>query len=178
MQKKLTKKALAKILAEHAKWLDDNTTGKQANLHRADLTSVNLRGANLHGADLSEANLSGADLANADLSEANLREANLRWANLYGADLTNADLANADLRRADLTNADLRRADLRGANIDFASWPLWCGSLDAVVNRRLFAQLAYHLCRMTVADPECLRAQKYLKKIANTFHRVGECGTV
>ena len=70
----------------------------------------------------------------ADLSGANLRGANLRGANLRGA----------HLHGADLHRADLREADLRGADIDFACWPLWCGSLNAIVDERLARQLFYH----------------------------------
>ena len=42
-----------------------------------------------------------------------------------------ADLSEADLRGADLSGADLRGADLRRADIDYACWPLWCGSKGA-----------------------------------------------
>ena len=35
----------------------------------------------------------------------------------------------ADLRGAKLQDTYLRDADLRDANIDFCSWPIWCGSL-------------------------------------------------
>ena len=114
------------------------------------------------------ANLRGADLSDADLSGADLR----------GADLRGADLRGADLRDADLRDADLRGADLRGANLDYSCWPLWCGSLGARVDKRLFAQLAYHLCRVVVEDDECKEAQTALVGIANQFHRVEECGFI
>ena len=73
--------------------------------------------------------------------------------------------------------ADLQDADLRGANIDYSCWPLWCGSLDVKVDRRIFCQLAYHLCRVIV-DDECKEAQLMLGRLANEFHRVDECGRV
>ncbi len=38
----MTKKELDRVLSEHAKWLEDNSTGC-----RADLSGANLRGANL-----------------------------------------------------------------------------------------------------------------------------------
>lgn len=83
----------------------------------------------------------------------------------------------------DGVNADLQGADLRGANLcevdmDYAVWPLWCGSLGVVVDKRIFAQLAYHLCRVQVDDPECIAAQNDLVDIANQCHRVGDCGRV
>ena len=80
--------------------------------------------------------------------------------------------------RADLRGADLRGANLSGADLDYSCWPLWCGSLGARVDKRLFAQLAYHLCRVVVEDGECKEAQTALAGIANQFHRVEECGFI
>ena len=55
------------------------TSGKEFDLHCADLSSADLRYANLRSADLSSANLSYADLSSANLSYANLRSANLSY---------------------------------------------------------------------------------------------------
>ena len=107
------------------------------------------------------ANLWGAGLWKADLWRANLREANLR---------------GADLRGADLRGADLWEANLRGANLDYSCWPLWCGSLDVRVCKRIAAQLAYHFCRLDCDDQEVIAAQNAIIPLANQFHRVNECG--
>ena len=107
------------------------------------------------------ANLWGADLWRADLWRANLWRANLREANLRGADLR---------------GADLRGADLCGANLDYSCWPLWCGSLDVRVCKRIAAQLAYHFCRLDCDDQEVIAAQNAIIPLANQFHRVNECG--
>ena len=64
-----------------------------------------------------------------------------------------ANLQGADLCRADLCGANLREADLCRANLDFSCWPLWCGSLDVTVDKRIAAQLAYHFCRVRCDDP-------------------------
>ena len=48
--------------------------------------------------------------------------------------------------------ADLRGANLRGANIDFACWPLWCGSKDVKADDRLVAQLIFHVTRLDVSQ--------------------------
>ena len=77
---------------------------------------------------------------------------------------------------ANLAGADLRRADLGGANLDFACWPLWCGSIDVKVDRRFAAQLAYHFCRVLCDDPGVVVAQNAILHLANTFHRAAECG--
>ena len=102
----------------------------------------------------------------ADLSDADLRK----------GDLSDADLRGATLHWADLRGANLSEADLRGADLDYAVWPLWCGSLDVIVDKRIFCQNVYHLCRVVVDDPECKAAQQALYPIANQFHRVEECG--
>ena len=128
----MTSAEIKTILEEHSKWLENNKTGKCADLREvdlrgadlrwADLREVDLRGADLRWANLRWADLSGADLSKADLGGADLRGANLRGANLNGADLSEAnlrwaDLSRADLSRADLSEANLRLADLRGANL-------------------------------------------------------------
>ena len=163
----MTQNELDKILKNHKKWL--NTDGG----NRADLRGADLQGANLRGADLRGANLWGADLRGADLQGANLRGADLRGANLQGANLQGANLRGANFR-----GADIRGANLWGAYVDYSCWPLWCGSLDVKVDRRIFCQLAYHLCRVIVDDDECNEAQLMLGRMANEFHRADECGRV
>lgn len=112
----------------------------------------------------------------ANLREADLREADLRDANLWRADLWRANLRGANLRGANLWVSDLRDADLRGADLDYSCWPLWCGSLDVRVCKRIAAQLAYHFCRLDCDDPEVIAAQNAIIPLANQFHRVDECG--
>ena len=87
-----------------------------------------------------------------------------------------ADLRSADLRGANLRGADLQDADLRGADLDYSYWPLWCGSLDVKVDRRIAAQLAYHFCRLDCDDPDYIEARNAIVNFANEFHRVEECG--
>ena len=150
-------------------------------LHHANLRDANLRDADLCGADLRDANLRDANLRDANLRDANLRDANLRDANLCGADLCGADLrganlCGANLCGADLCGADLRDANLCGANIDYACWPLWCGSLGVKMDVRIARQLAYHLCALDCDDPEYIKARDALLPFANQFHRVQECG--
>lgn len=71
-----------------------------------------------------------------------------------------------------------KRADLRWADLDYSCWPLWCGSLDVIVDKRIAAQLAYHFCRLVCDDPEVQAAQQAIKELANQFHRVDECGVI
>ena len=187
----MTQKEIKRKLDLHLKWLRGERGGERADLFGANLINVDLSeanlsraylpGANLSGADLSGANLSGANLSGADLSGANLSGADLSGAYLSGADLSeanliNVDLSEANLSRANLFEANLFGANLFGANLDYSSWPLWCGSLHAKIDRRIFCQLAYHLCRCVVDDDDCKAAQKMLYGLANEFHRANECG--
>ena len=113
----------------------------------------------------------------ANLRGVNLEYANLENANLRCANLEDADLKGANLKGANLKGANLKNANLKGANLDYSCWPLWCGSLRNVrIDKRIFAQLAYHICRVIVDDDECKAAQRALYPIANQFHRVNECG--
>lgn len=94
------------------------------------------------------------------------------------ADLHMEDLRGEDLRGEDLCGVDLYGADLYGVNLDLSCWPLWCGSLDVIVDKRIAAQLAYHFCRIICDDEEVKAAQKALAPLANQFHRVEECGRI
>ena len=133
-------------------------------------------------ADLSEADLSGADLSRMNLSGANLSRANLTGAYLLNANLSRANLSRADLSGANLTGAYLLNADLSGADIDFACLPLWCGSLDMRIDKKIFCQLLYHVLRAgkSVDDEEVknLFSIPEIVKLANQFHRACECGEI
>ena len=159
----MTHNELKEILENHKKWLVDYSNGEKADLHGADLIGANLRMTNLSWANLRRANLPMANLSDTDLRDTNLRDANLR---------------GADLRGADLRDANLCGVNLCGADLDYSAWPLWCGSFDVKVDKRIAAQLAYHFCRLDCDDPEYQEAKKTLSKLANQFHRVGECGEV
>lgn len=161
----MTREELDSILEKHEKWLADLEDGVHADLRRASLVGTDLRRANLFrvylgGADLRRASLFGADLREVDLQCADLREAYLSWADLRGA--------------------DLRGADLRQADLDYSCWPLWCGSLDVQIDKRIACQLLYHVLNAmaSVDDPEVRAVYNDPRNLAlaNQFHRVQECG--
>ena len=131
---------LNEILTKHKRWINNEEGGEPANL----------QGADLQGADL--------------------QAADLRWADLQGADLRWADLQGADLRGADLQGADLRDANLEGADLDYSCFPLWCGSKDVILDRRLFLQLVAHICAVEVDDEECKKTQEDLMQLAKQSH--------
>ena len=141
--------------------------GNSPDLHGANLSGEYLRGANLSNADLSRADLSRADLSDADLSYAYL---------------SLADLRRTDLRGADLHSANLGDADLSGANIDYSCWPLWFGSLNAKIDKRIAIQLLYHAVRamQSVEDTEVQEICRNpdVLALANKFNRLGECGEI
>ena len=167
----MEEKQLKNVLELHRKWINDEPGGKRADLRGAYLWRADLRGAYLRGANLWRANLREADLRGANLRGADLRGADLRRANLW-----RANLRGAYLWRADLRETDLRETDLRGAELDYSCWPLWCGSLDVRVCKRIAAQLAYHFCRLDCDDQEVIAAQNAIIPLANQFHRVNVCG--
>ena len=136
------------MLEKHAKWLKNEDGGEQADLRWADLRWADLRGANFSEANFSEANLRGANLSRADLREANLRE------------------------------ADLRGANLRGADIDYACWPLWCGSKSVKVDAKIARQLAAHFCVLDCDDPEYQAAREAILEFAKKSHRAADLGLV
>ena len=146
-------KSLVKILKNHKKWANGEAGGSRANFCGEDLRDINFSGV-----DLKRAKFQAADLMGANFSDASLRGANFCY--------------------ADLCNAVLNGADLQGANIDYSCWPLWNGSLDVKVDKGIFCQLAYHLCRVIVDDDECKEAQLMLGKLANEFHYADEWGRV
>lgn len=120
----------------------------------------------------------------ANLSCADLRSANLRSADLRSANLSYADLRYADLRYANLSYANLRYADLSCADLDFSAFPLWCGGLSVHIDDKQAKQLLYHLIqnvqysKNTSKTLKKLLLTKTIIKIANEFHRVGECGEI
>ena len=160
----MEREELRKVLDLHEKWVRKESGGVYADLRDTDLHGANLRGANLRGADLRCADLRGADLRCADLRGANLRR--------------------ADLRGTELQGAGLWRADLQGADLDYSTWPLWCGSLIAYIDDRIAIQLLYHLLCPVQASPYVSQEVKErlltddLIDLANRFHRVEECGEI
>ena len=167
-------KKLEKVLFLHKRYLSGESEGVRADfryeeLYCADFQRADLRDANFRTAYIQGANFQGANLRDATLWRANLRDANLR---------------HAELRGADLRGANLRDADLRNANIDFAVWPLWCGSLEAYIDDRIAIQLLYHLLRPVQASPYVSQEIKGrlltddLIDLANRFHRTSECGEI
>ncbi len=148
---------IQEALKTHSIWLQTKGfEGKQADLQGADLQKADLQGASLQGASLQ-----GADLQRAGLQRADLRRADLR----------RADLRKADLRRADLQGADLQGADLQGAILDFASWPLWCGSKNVVIDDRIAIQLIWHITNTDYSNcaPEIAKAIDSIKAIGENF---------
>lgn len=135
------------------------------------LAGIDFSCAKLNGANLNGANLNGAKLNVANLNHADLNGANLHGAKLCGAKLNRAKLNGANLNGAELNGAKLNGANLYGAKLDFSCLPLCCGGLEWNIDRRLFAQLAYHLCSMRVDDNACKKSQAALLPIANEMHR-------
>ena len=159
---------------------NDREHGRRVCLAGMDLNGLDFRLMILGGADMRHANLYGVCMDHADLRGADLTDATLRDADLSHADLDGARLVNADLRGAKLQGATLNGADLAGADLDYSSWPLWCGSLGAKLDKRLACQLLYHCVKamMSVDDDEARKVcdNPDVLALANMFARADECG--
>ena len=177
------------IMKQHKAWLEGKFGGERAELGGADLHHARLRDAYLQGAILRNSILEDSDLQGAILRKSDLRHSDLRQSDLQSAILEDSELQGADLRGAllqhsNLRGAGLRHCDLRGADLDYASWPLWCGSLKAYVDDRIAIQLLYHTLSVVQYSPyvseevkKALLSEENVR-IANRFHRVGECGEI
>ena len=84
---------------------------------------------------------------------------------LSGGLLIGADLRDAILYRTNLTCANLTGADLTGAKIDFSAWPLWCGTQNVKVDKKIAAQIATHFCWLDCDDEEVKAAQEAVKPL-------------
>lgn len=185
----MNKEELNSILRLHKAWMNGKEFGERADLQGAilrgtDLRNSDLRGVILRGAILEDSNLQGAILRKIDLRQSDLRQSDLQSAILEDSELQGADLRGALLQHSNLRGAGLRHSDLRGADIDYASWPLWCGSLKAYVDDRIAIQLLYHTLSVVQHSPyvseevkKALLSEENVR-IANRFHRVGECGEI
>ena len=182
----MNREELNGIMKQHKAWLEGKFGGERAFLHGADLHHARLQDADLQGAILRNSILEDSDLQGAILRKSDLRHSDLRQSDLQSAILEDSELQGADLRGAllqhsNLRGAGLRHCDLRGADLDYASWPLWCGSLNAYVDDRIAIQLLYHTLSVVQHSPyvsedvkkALLSAENV--RIANRFHRIGEC---
>ena len=80
--------------------------------------------------------------------------------------------------QANLREADLRGANLRGADIDYACWPLWCGSKTVKVDAKIARQLAAHFCVLDCDDRGYLAAREAILEFAKKSHRAADLGLV
>jgi Pentapeptide repeats (8 copies) len=120
----------------------------------------------LQYADLQDANLRSANLEGANLEGANLQDVNLRSADLQGANLRSVNLRGVNLQYADLQGANLQYADLQGANLDYSCWPLWCGTKNVKVDKKIASQLAMHFYWLDCNDEEVKKMQEAIKPLA------------
>ena len=175
---------LNEILKRHQAWLIGEEGGKRADFQGESLPNTDFRHADLQHAILFETDLQQSILEKAILYKTDLRFAVLIKADLRKAFLRETNLRYANLEHADLHGANLYRADMRGTDIDYASWPLWRGSLKAYVDDRIAIQLLYHTRSVVQHSPyvsedvkEKLLTQEIVS-LANRFHRVREYGEI
>jgi uncharacterized protein YjbI with pentapeptide repeats len=104
--------------------LTDSCWKKRVPLRGIDLSPaanrglVDLTGVDLFEADLRKANLSSVVLVDAKFRGANMDGVNMKASNLHGVDLTNAHADEADFSNADMTGSVLRNLHAEGSNFD------------------------------------------------------------
>ena len=78
--------------------------------------------------------------------------------------------------KADLSYANLLYADLSSADLDFSAFPLWCGGLNAKIDKKIAIQLLYHALSQDCYDKEyqTIRKDKKIIKFLKQFHRIDE----
>ena len=175
---------LNEILKRHQAWLIGEEGGERADFQGESLPNTDLRHADLQHAILFETELQQAILEKAILYKTDLRFAVLLKSDLRKAFLRETNLRYANLEHADLHGANLYRADMRGTDIDYASWPMWRGSLEAYVDDRIAIQLLYHTLSVVQHSPYVSEDVKEklltpeIVSLANRFHRALECGEI
>ena len=80
------------------------------------------------------------------------------------------------VRLITVVDANLRGAKLRGTDLDYAVWPLWCGSKGVKVDRRIAAQLVAHICALDCDDNDYQALRKLMLPFARTSHRAEDLG--
>ncbi len=98
-------------------WIKHQSSMREFDLSKRDLSDMYFRGADFQNADLNDANLRDSDLRQANFSRAKINGANLSRTNLEGANMSRTSLVLANLRKANLGRADLRKADLQGTDL-------------------------------------------------------------
>jgi uncharacterized protein YjbI with pentapeptide repeats len=104
-----------------------------------------------------------------DLSDSIIENCEFINCNFYHCDMDNCYLKNSifrecNIKMVNLLRTDLTNADFSTSNIDYSSFPLWCGSFNVILDDKQKQQLLYHLLRIA---PE-YRSKK-LCAIANGF---------
>jgi uncharacterized protein YjbI with pentapeptide repeats len=121
--------------------------------------------------DFRNLDLSYMDLRFVDFAGANFEGVNFCDTNLSGANFRNSNCANANFSGVNFNGADCKNADFTGANLDFSVLQLSCSLFDFKGDKKLFNQLAYHLCRIDFQDEEIEDVQReVLQRFANQSH--------
>src|SRR5574344_791217 len=95
--KKIKTEELMEKIAEHQKWLRDETTGKCLDASFLDFSDVNFYKIDFHGANFRCANFHGVNFTDADFHGANFHGANFCDANFIGANNINEVISFANI---------------------------------------------------------------------------------
>jgi len=153
----MDREELEEILVAHERWLNEDDTGRQADLQGACLVHMDL-----HGLWFEALDLQGARFDYSDLRGTGFHDCDLQRAKFIGADLRGSDFMGCNL-----TGVSFRDADLRGANFDQSAWPLDCGTVNVRVDDRIMAQLLNHVLALDHPLARELRAMKTVTRLSD-----------
>ena len=114
----------------------------------------------------------------------NYKRINLSGSDLFGSDLSGSDLSGSNLSGSNLFGSNLSGSDLSGSNIDYSCIPFACKTLKTKFGQKHIIQILYHAAKPCQYYPEIVQDEDLkellnsdlFKKVANKFHRGGECG--
>ena len=149
---------------------------KQLYYYGLDFSNCHLEDAVLDGMSFRNCNFSfammkGASMVQTDFTRCNLSNVQLRDAKMMFASFDHCNLKRAKLNYADIRQVNFYRSELIDINIDFSSWPMWCGTKNSIVGEKLAQQIAAHFCALICDDPETKRMQALLLDYARNSHR-------
>src|SRR5574344_1332624 len=125
--KTITTEELMEKIAEHQKWLRDQTTGKSLDASFLDFSDVDFSKIDFHDADFRDAifhdaDFRGANFHGANFHGANFHDADFRDAIFHGANFCDADFIGAIFHGANFHDAYFRDANFHGANFHGADF--------------------------------------------------------
>ncbi len=139
-------------------------TMREKSFSKLDLKNKKLQECDWENCKFENCNFEYSDLSSSCIENCEFIDCNFYHCDMNNGCLTNSIFRDCDVRVVNLLMTDLTNTDFSTSNIDYSTFPLWCGSFDVILDDEQKQQLLYHLLRIA---PE-YRSKK-LCAIANGF---------